>query len=146
MLPGSAINSAFVLDFLPCFRDAALYCSYHMIHTSGPDLFQDLFCSHKHFAGDERESETLDETFWPTRLVWLTFTAGPGVWENAVAHAPRLGLWVEKRETPIYGQLPNSSANLILQIRNLRDPLCALQFQQVSPTHDNFTDTLPVLW
>jgi hypothetical protein len=55
----------------PCFAFEMLHCSYHTIHTSGSDLF----CSHKHFTSDERESETFDETSWPTRtrLVWLTF-------------------------------------------------------------------------
>jgi hypothetical protein len=53
----------------PFFAFVMLHCSYRTIHTSGSDLF----CSHKQFASDERESETLDETSWPTRLVWLTF-------------------------------------------------------------------------
>jgi hypothetical protein len=34
-----------------------LHCSCHTIHT----LDSDLFCNYKHFASDERESETLDD-------------------------------------------------------------------------------------
>jgi hypothetical protein len=38
-----------------------------------PPSGSDVFC-HKHFVSDERESETLDETSWSMRLVFLTVT------------------------------------------------------------------------
>jgi hypothetical protein len=76
MLPGSAISSAFVHDPFLCFRDAALFVSYNSY------LVLEFVCSHKHFASNERESETLDETSWPHAwpmwLAWLTFTSFTG--------------------------------------------------------------------